>query len=67
MVVGHLNEDDPQPVGILYPHLEEAPRLLPRVAQNLDAGRGQAPVLCPHVSDLVGPKNLGPVILLGSA
>ena len=52
-VVGrHLHEHDRQPVGVLDPHLDQPPRLLPRRADDRDTRRRQPRLLGGDVPDL---------------
>ncbi len=49
MVSGNLDQDDPDAVGILDLHLDQAPRLGYRIPHDRDSGRGQPDVLGVHV------------------
>ena len=37
---GDFNEDNPDAVGVLFPHFGQAPGLFGRLAENAGAGRG---------------------------
>ena len=52
MIGGHLDEDDPNPIGILDPHLGEPPGLRSGLAHDPHASRRQAVTLgvdVPHL------------------
>ena len=49
MIGGHLDQDDPDAVGVLDPHLRQAPELGGRFPDNRNAGRGQPGVLGAYV------------------
>jgi hypothetical protein len=52
MVSGNLDQDDPDAVGILDLHLDQAPRLGYRIPHDRDSGRGQPDVLGVNIADL---------------
>ena len=52
MIGGYLDQDDPDAVRILDPHLGQAPGLGLGSAQNASAGRGEPLVLGGHVPHL---------------
>ena len=52
MVSGNLDQDDPDAVGVLDLHLDQAPWLGYRLPYDRDSGRGQPGVLGVHVADL---------------
>jgi len=45
VIGGNLDQDDPDPVGILDPHLDQAPRLCCRLPDDRDRDRGQPGIL----------------------
>jgi hypothetical protein len=49
---GNLDQDDPDAVGILDPHLGQAPGLRDRLPHDRDSGRGQPGVLGVNIADL---------------
>jgi hypothetical protein len=49
---GNLDQDDPDAVGVLDPHLDQAPWLRYRLAYDRDSGGGQPGVLGMNVADL---------------
>jgi hypothetical protein len=49
---GNLDQDDPEAVGILDPHLGQAPGLRHRFPHNQDSGRGQPGVFGVNIADL---------------
>ena len=52
MIGGNLDQDDPDAVGVLDPHLGQAPGLGGRLPDDRDSGRGQPGVLgvdIPHL------------------
>jgi hypothetical protein len=52
-VIGrNLGQDDPDAVGVLELHLDQAPRLGCRFPHDRDSGRGQPGVLGVHIADL---------------
>jgi hypothetical protein len=52
-VIGrNLDQDDPEAVGVLDPHLGQAPGLGGRVPDDLDSGRGQPGVLGVNIPHL---------------
>jgi len=48
----NLDQDDPDAVGVLDPHLGQAPGLRSRLPHNRDSGRGQPGVLGVNIPDL---------------
>jgi len=52
MIGGDLDQDDPDAVGVLDVHLDQAPRLGCRFPRDRDPGRGQPGVLGVNVADL---------------
>lgn len=64
MLVWNLDENDPHPVGISNPHLEQAPRLPLRRSHDLDTGRLETLVLdaeIPHLQPQGQIANFCPV------
>jgi hypothetical protein len=45
MVGGNFDKDDPDAIGVLDPHLGQAPRLCGRLPENAGPCRGEAAVL----------------------
>ena len=60
MTGGNLDQDDPGAVGILDPHLDQAPGLRGRLPHDRDAGRGQPGVLGVNIADLDPDHHRGP-------
>ena len=52
MIGGNLDQDDPDAIGILDPHLDQAPRLRHGFPYDTDGGGGQPGVLGVDVADL---------------
>ena len=52
MTGGNLDQDDPDAVGVLDLHLDQAPRLGCRFPHDRDSGRGQPGVLGVNIADL---------------
>jgi hypothetical protein len=52
MVLWNLNQDDPYTIRICDPHLDQPPRLSPRLADYRDPGMKQPPMLALHVTNL---------------
>jgi len=59
MIGGDLDQDDPDAVRILDPHLGQAPGLGLWPAQNASAGRGEPLVLGAHVPHLEPDHHRG--------
>jgi len=57
---GNLDQDDPDAVRVLYPHLDQAPGLRGRLPHDQDAGRGQPGVLGVNIADLDPDHHRGP-------
>jgi hypothetical protein len=52
VIGGNLDQDDPDAVGVLDPHLGQAPRLRSWLPDDRDAGRGQPGVPGLDLADL---------------
>ena len=52
MIGRNLDQDDPDAVGVLYPHLGQAPRLCGRLPDDRDASRGEPGMLHADITDL---------------
>ena len=52
MISRNLGQNDPEAVGVLDLHLDQAPRLGCRFPHDQDPGRGQPDVLGMHITDL---------------
>ena len=52
MIGGNLDQDDADAVGVLDPHLDQAPRLCCGLPDDADSGRGQPGVLGADIPDL---------------
>ncbi len=66
MIAGDFNENDPDTVGVLDPHLGQPPGLRYRLTQNANASRSQPLTLGVHVPHLQPdhhrvPRSAGPV------
>jgi hypothetical protein len=59
MVGRYLDEDDPYAVGVLDPHLDQAPGLRSWWPDHLDAGRAEPPVLGVQVAHLQPERDAG--------
>ena len=56
----NLDQDDPEAVGVLDPHLDQAPGLRHRLPQDRDSGRGQPGMLGVNIADLDPDHHPGP-------
>jgi hypothetical protein len=52
MIGRNLGQDDPDPVGVLDVHLDQAPRLGCRLPYDRNSGHGEPGVLGMHIADL---------------
>ena len=60
MVGGNLDQDDPDAVGVLDPHLDQAPGLRSRLPDNRDSGRSQPDMLGVNIPDLDPDQHRAP-------
>jgi hypothetical protein len=52
VIGGNLDQDDPDAVGVLYPHLDQAPRLCCWLSDDRDSGGGEPNMLRVDISYL---------------
>jgi len=60
-VIGrNLDQDDPDAVGVLDPHLDQAPGLRSRLPDNRDSSRSQPDMLGVNIPDLDPDQHRAP-------